>query len=249
MNGVALTGTTTILDVLGKNLTWWAAEMAAISCLEAGEKIPTIRKEYLEACASEDKKKAIDALQKKYPAFKKARFAHFDDKNTKADKGTDLHADLEKLVKAFMAGESIPMVFPAEKAKLMDFCLWAKENVSEFIASEVNVYDKILFIGGIVDCIAKLKDGTYAIIDFKSSKEVFFGQMVQCSLYGLQLARNGAFNANGDRLLDPLEVSSYIVFPFGAKELKPVQNKNIKSLTEAAEACVSLYRQKAIFEN
>lgn len=96
-----LTGTSSaVSEVLAKNLTWWSAELSAVECLEVGEKIPTIRQEYLEAVASDDKKKAIDALQKKYPLFKKARFAHFEKKNETAKSGTDLHEILERFCRA-----------------------------------------------------------------------------------------------------------------------------------------------------
>jgi len=95
-----LLGISTICNVIAKNLTWWSAELSAVECLEVGEKIPTIREEYLEAKAKG--KVGIDALQKKYPIFKTARFAHFNDRNTKADKGTDLHEILEKFCKAEM---------------------------------------------------------------------------------------------------------------------------------------------------
>ena len=100
LNGKYLNGTSTVLQVLSKPLTFWAAETAAVECLEAGARIPTIREEYLLACAHPDKKKAIDALQIKYPIFKKARFAHFADKNEKAEKGTDLHEILERFCRA-----------------------------------------------------------------------------------------------------------------------------------------------------
>ena len=44
--GKPLLGTSTVVGVLSKNLTWWAAETAAVECLEAGEHIPGIREEY-----------------------------------------------------------------------------------------------------------------------------------------------------------------------------------------------------------
>lgn len=250
-----LTGTTTILDVLGKPLTWWAAECAAVECLEAGDKIPTIREEYLFACESGNKKVGIDALQVKYPIFKKARFAHFDSRNKKAEEGTDLHAELEKYVKwnmAFKSGVGLDKKELTQKwdDKVISFARWAEENVKRFIGSEVYCYEELLFIGGIIDCVAELKDGSYTIIDFKSAKEAYFSMFVQCALYNLQLSRNGALDANGKSLfkLDK-PISQYVVVPFGAKELKPVVNNNIINLQEAALACIKIYRQKSFFEN
>src|SRR3990167_90047 len=129
LDGKALTGTSSVGNVLAKNLTWWAAELSAIECLEVGEQIPTIRAEYEEACASGDKKKAIDALQKKYPLFKKARFAHFAKKNDTAKSGTDLHAELERYVKNIMHGE----VKGDYDDKILPFIEWSANNVAKFI--------------------------------------------------------------------------------------------------------------------
>ena len=254
LDEVQLTGTTSVIDVLGKNLTWWAAEMAAVTCLETGEKIDTIREEYLEACSQDNKKEAIDKLQIKYPLFKKARFAHFEDKNTKADKGTDMHSELEFFIKTCIkekggipfSGASVPD--NALEKKVYDFGQWAYTNVKQFKGSEIYVYNKKLWIGGITDGIVELKDGTWAIIDFKSSKEAFFSQFIQCALYAIQFEANGGFDKEGNKILEPHKIDKFIVFPFGAKELKPIENNNINQLQEAAVACVQVYRAQRFFE-
>src|SRR3990167_10075513 len=126
LDGKALTGTSSVGNVLAKNLTWWAAELSAVECLEAGEQIPTIRAEYEEACNSGDKKKAIDALQKKYPLFKKARFAHFAKKNDTAKSGTDLHSLLESYVKRCIQEEGgKPIPTDSANFEVCSFSGWA----------------------------------------------------------------------------------------------------------------------------
>ena len=136
-------------------LEWWAAELSAITCLEVGEKIPTIREEYLQAVASDNKKKSIDELQEKYPIFKKARFAHFNDKNTKADKGTDMHQDLENYIKDCIENhEGKPYIKDGDFIKIKqvdDFSKWAVINVKKFLFSEAYCFDEELFVGGISD--------------------------------------------------------------------------------------------------
>ncbi len=42
LDGKPLTGTSSVGNVLSKPLTWWSAELSAVECLEAGEKIETI---------------------------------------------------------------------------------------------------------------------------------------------------------------------------------------------------------------
>jgi len=242
-----LTGTSSVVDILGKNLTWWAAEMTAVSCLENGEKILTIREEYLMAVNSGDKKKAIDALQIKYPAFKKARFAHFEDKNEKADEGTELHERLELAVKMMMDGVK---VISSPEPKVMEFVKWAEANVKTFLWSEMNCYSSFHFIGGISDAGAEMKDGSIALIDFKSAKEAYFSHFVQCALYSLQISENKAgYDKDGNQVF-ALEkpISQFVVFPFGGKKLEPIVNTNIEGLKRAAISAINLYREKGIFE-
>ena len=184
----------------------------------------------------------------------KAYKAHATFKDKAADKGTDMHEELEKYVKwhmSFNSGVNLDDTSLTQKwsPKVLAFAEWADKNIKRFIGSEINVYHEGLFIGGKLDCIVEMKEGTFAIIDFKSSKDAYFSQFVQCALYDIQLSQNGGFNENGTQILKPItNISKYIVFPFGAKELKPVVNKNIQSLIEAARACVVIYRSKAVFE-
>ena len=239
LDGKPLTGTSSIGNVLTKNLTWWAAELSAVECLETGEKIETIREEYLDAVNSGDKKKAIDALQKKYPIFKKARFAHFDKKNKAAKEGTDLHAELEDYVKAMMR------LKPGREwdPKIKPFMLWASENVEEFLASEAHCFDEDLWIGGITDCVAQLKDGTLAVIDFKSSKEVYTNHLIQAAGYAIQIDRNGLFSEDGEhsKKLDQ-KIETLIVVPFGAENIIPEVKTDIEAYKLGFKNCVQLYR-------
>jgi RecB family exonuclease len=104
-----------------------------------------------------------------------------------------------------------------------------------------------LWLGGICDAVAELKDGTLAIIDFKSSKEAYFSQFVQCALYDLQL-QNGGYDQDGNKILEPIKVNSYIVCPFGAENFAPRQETNIK-LQSVAKAAIEIYRLQSSFEN
>ena len=240
LDGKPLTGTSSVGNVLAKNLTWWAAELSAIECLETGEKIETIREEYLSACNSGDKKKGIDALQKKYPIFKKARFAHFDKKNKTAEEGTDLHEELERFVKNTMQNR---LPTPMYDDKIMPFIKWAKDNVKQFMASEAHCFDEELWVGGITDCVAELLDGKLAVIDFKSAKEAYVSHFIQASGYAIQIDRNGLFSEDGEhsKKLDK-NIEVLIVVPFGAKEVKPEIKYNIEDYKTGFRHAVGLYR-------
>jgi ribosomal protein S20 len=245
LGGKALTGTSSVGNVLAKNLVWWSAELSAVECLEVGEKIPTIREEYLAAVNSGDKKKAIDKLQKKYPLFKKARFAHYVKKNKAAVEGTDLHADLEEYVKQMVHNfDGKPTELKSYTSKEVEtFAEWAIKNVKEFIASEAHCYDEELWVGGITDCVALLKTGKLAIIDFKSAKEAYVGHFIQCSGYAIQVDKNGLFSKDGEhskKLENKIEV--LIVVPFGAGIVKPEIKTNIEDYKAGFRHAVGLYR-------
>lgn len=241
--GKPLIGTSSVVGVISKPLTWWAAELAAVECLEAGEKIPTIREEYLLACASSDKKKAIDELQKKYPLFKQARFAHFSDKNKKADKGTDMHTELEKYVRGCLERGGEPEETDSEHRAVKVFSEWAVKNVKRFLYSEIHSYSEKLWVGGISDCGFEDKQGKVGIIDFKSSKEAYIGQFIQIAGYDLQLQENGGYTAEGKKIFE-LEkpVDYYVVFPFGAENPDAVANYDIEPLREGFKSALTLYK-------
>lgn len=244
LDGAPLIGTSSVVGVISKPLTWWAAETAAVECLESGEKIPTIRQEYEEAVASGDKKAGIDALQKKYPIFKKARFAHFESKNDKADKGTDMHAELEKYVKWCIEGHGgIPLEAKLDEIpQVLNFGKWAQENVKKFLVSEGHCYSRELWVGGITDCMAEMKDGQIAIIDFKSSREAFDGQFIQVAGYDLEQSESGILDTEGNEILPPQKITKYIIIPFGAKEFKVEERYNVEELREAFKAANKLYQ-------
>lgn len=246
LDGRPLIGTSTAVQVLSKPLTWWAAELAAIECLEAGECIPTIREEYLAAAAKfgPDKKKAIDALQKKYPIFKKARFAHYDKKNDAADTGIDMHAELEKYVKTSIAegGVSAPAATEMHGA-VFTFALWAFQNVKRFIASEGHCYSESLWVGGITDLFFEDKEDRLGIMDFKSSKDAYLSQFIQCAGYDIQIAENGILDADGNLLMKPDRPADfYAVFPFGAENPEPKFRFDTETLRRAFESTVTLHK-------
>lgn len=238
-----LSGTSSIVGVLQKNLVWWSAELAAVECLEAGLKIPTIRDEYLEAVASKDKKKAIDALQKKYPIFKKARFAHFNEKKKKAEKGVDLHAELERFIKDWIATNHF-LYTKSYPAQIMPFIEWSEKNVKKFLWSEAHCYSQELWTGGIADFGCELNNGTLVLGDFKSSKSDYLSHHIQGAGYAIEIEENGLLDKDGNLLMKldrPIE--KILIVPFGADVVEPKEsNIGIGDLKKGFKACVELYR-------
>lgn len=238
--------TTAINNVLAKNLTWWAAELSAVECLEVGEHIPSIREEYELACAAPNKKVAIDALQVKYPLFRKARYAHHECKNKSADKGTDMHAELEEYSKfCITINEGKPMP-PADtfSEPVKIFAAWAMENVSQFLYAEVNAYHEELWTGGITDLVYLDKQDHLVVLDHKSAKTAYFSHFVQCALCDLELSHSGPLDKDGNSLgkLPKAEADYYAVFPFGAFKSEPVFFYDTVQAKEAAKHIVGLHK-------
>lgn len=258
-----MTGATTVLEVLGKVLTYWASGLAVgklgwmnDKVRENGKVVKNVSleerlahlKPIREVQSKLDDKSYLALLDEAY----KAHSVRLDET---ADAGTDLHAELESYVTYCIKKGGMPDVYEQANKMVYDFMVWANQNVKRFIWSEAYCYNELLFVGGITDCGAEMKDGSFAIIDFKSAKDVYFNHFIQIGIYNLLIEKHGLVDKDGnyfDVKLMPNELpkfTKYIVIPFGKKEFTAVENTNIKNLREAALACIKLYRAKSLFEN
>jgi hypothetical protein len=200
-----------------------------------------------------ERKAAMDALQRKYPAFKAARFAHYNAKNEAADKGVDMHAELEKYVQLMITDQDgKPKLLNGYDHKAVEvFAIWAVEHVEKFLLSEANVYSERLWVGGITDCVAKTKDGRYAIIDFKSSKDAYYGRFVQAAGYAIQLEEQGAFDAEGNARItsfSPVDkITALYIVPFGSPDPTPREQFDVVGFKLDFEAAARLYKSSQLF--
>jgi hypothetical protein len=239
LNGKALIGTSTVLNVLSKPLTWWASGLA---CAELGWLQP---KEYLPEEVIEKAGKSLEeiknmSVEEYIKLLNKAYRAHSVKLDKTAKKGTDLHEELSKYVKSKIEKSNIPDI--EFDGKILPFIAWANNNVKEFIASETYCYSERLWIGGIVDCVAVLKDGTTAIIDFKSAKEAYDSHFLQCAGYDLQISENGILTKEGGLIKKIDKIDSYIVVPFGAKVVMPTIKNNTDDYKKGFESALVLYK-------
>ena len=240
LDGSPLYGTSTVIkEVMPPFLAKWGAQ-CAVDYLREG----LIAHAKAEAESHKDTAISVElfvedvekALQEAVSAWSKVR-------NKAATKGTDLHAELEKYVTECIEQGGTPIVSDSAQMYQVDmFSTWAIKNVDKFIASEVNTFSKNLWVGGIVDCIAKLKDGKYAVIDFKSAREAYFNHFAQAAGYALQLEESGYGNADGSnwkKLED--KILALIIVPFGAKTLKPEMIENVEGYKSVFEKLVGVY--------
>jgi len=236
LRGQPLLGTSTIIGVIAKPLTYWASGKA-VSTLgwTATKSDPTMRLEVakialegIKALEAEDWLKRLDLAYK----------AHAVNLKETAKTGTDLHSELEKFVKDYMNGKLTDYA-----SKIKPFVEWTKKNVKRFLASEAHIYSEKLHTGGIVDCIAELKSGEIVVMDFKSSKEAYPAQFLQTGGYTIQIEENGFFDKDGN-LLGKIEkeITALAIVPFGAEIVEPVFNYDVKGCKEGFRFALGLYK-------
>ena len=122
------------------------------------------------------------------------------------------------------------------------------EHVEQFLLSEAHCYSERLWVGGITDCVARMKNGKLAVIDFKSSKDAYYGQFVQVAGYALQLEENGAVNSDGVPLLRGLPKFGVLyVVPFGSGDPTPREHLDVEGRMADFEAAVHLYKSNQMF--
>jgi hypothetical protein len=152
----------------------------------------------------------------------KAYSAHSTQLRKTAGEGDDIHAKCERYVLHCMntnAGRPIP---PPEgkTGPTVVFAKWACRNVERFRWAEAHCYSEKLWVGGISDCGAMMIPEVFtgkrlAIIDFKRAKAAYFSHFIQLAGYALQIEENGLFTADGVNIVEPMEIDSLVVFPFG----------------------------------
>lgn len=244
LGGRALTGTSSVLDVLNKPLAYWAVGIALtkLGWLKPNERV---NGKYI-ANKKEDRLEAVRKGQlitkqlneeQMLNLMDEAYKAHAVEAKDSAVRGKERHALCEAYVRAWMAGKELP-----HHEAIKSFTDWAEANVERFLWSEMNVYSKEHWVGGISDCGAVLKDGKKVIIDFKSSKEAYHSQFLQIAGYDLQISENGGFTVKGERVMEPVTVDGYIVFPFGAQKPEPAYYWDTKTAKDVFLAVLKVYR-------
>lgn len=245
---VPLTGTSSVVGVLAKVLTWWASGLA-VGKLGWIKKVDPRKstKEEIAANAKERLKaatKALNAIKKMTPTLflallDEAYKAHSVKLKDSATAGTDLHAELEAYVKGKMGIAKVRKY----DDKIKPFVDWADANVKKFLWSEAHCFDPELWVGGICDAGAELNDGSIALIDFKSAKEAYDSHFIQAAGYTYQIDKNGLWDSIGSRnkrLEKPVE--HLVIVPFGAEVIIPQFKNNVADYKQGFINCVQLYR-------
>lgn len=256
LDGAPLVGTSSLASVLSKPLTWWASGLAVakfgwINKKDENGKFRTLD-ERLQTAFKMWKKISQMSNEEYLDLLDDAYKAHSVKLSDSAEQGTDMHSVMEEYVKTCVQkNEGKPIkdykspyvsISDVNKIKLQILVDWSVNKVKKFLWSEVNCYSKELWLGGISDCGFEDLDGKYAILDFKSSKEVYLSQFWQCVAYAIQLEENGGFTPDGVKVLSldhPIEYTA--VLAFGMKKPEVQYNYDMTGGKEAVRAMKTLY--------
>lgn len=243
LDGKALIGTSSVSNVLAKPLTWWASGLAVakfgwMNKKDENGKFRT-KEERLHQAKGQRGWIAGFTDEGYLELLDEAYAAHSKKLETSAVDGTDLHAEIEKFIKDDMAG-----VRGHYDPKIDPFIIWADKNVKRFLWSEGHCYSEKLWTGGISDAGFEDKDGKFAVLDIKSSKDAYLSQFWQCAGYDIEISENGVLDKDGN-LIYKLEktIDYYVIFPFGMKEPEAKLYLDAKGGREAFEAEVFLYKK------
>lgn len=236
-----LFGTSTVVGILSKPLTWWSSGKAVEVLGWSNKNIePDINKRLATAKPIFDKVKTLQ-LPEYLGLLDKAYANHSVFLKDSATAGTDLHADLEAYVKLTMQGQK-DIKYPE---RIQPFVDWCAKFVKRFLWSELHCYSESLWLGGICDCGVEMQNGDIGVIDFKSAKDAYWEHFVQAAGYAIQLEENGGYDAQGTKMFTLSKPIEFIaILPFGAKDIIPRTNHDLKGLKECFCSTLQLYKYK-----
>lgn len=173
LNGIQMTGITTILGVAGdkSNLIQWAANQAAAAAiLEAASIDITAFAAQLRSYPKLDTTAAKE-LERTFPGFGTARTASNRIRDNAADTGTAAHSLCERFERgeALNQADEVPAVW--ERAQL--YLKWYEENIESTYFVERPLFSSSHFIGGTPDGGFRTKDGQNLINDKKFKPYIY----------------------------------------------------------------------------
>ena len=152
--------------------------------------------------------------------LRQAKGSIYGDRDKAAELGTEWHEYLEARIKAMMRNEAIPTPPKGNKwamSAVGSFFKWVDDNVKEFVLSEARVVDLKNEYAGTLDCLAIMKDGSPAIIDFKFANNVSKEWKLQTAAYAKTFEKYG------------IDIEKRFVFRFPKTEYLNEYNKKKRS--------------------
>lgn len=180
-DGKPMIGTTSVLSVIAKpNLIQWSAN-------EACKYLDNVRNSFVEDAGIPPKEYLIFNPEKFDIALNEAKTAHRRKKEDAGTKGTDIHKEIEIIIKGAIAMDGyLPADIQRGKLQIQNFLSWAKENNVKFLASEKQVYNLEYWYAGTLDFLCQIGGKIY-LGDVKTSSGIWPEHWLQTSAYQLAL--------------------------------------------------------------
>lgn len=198
LDGKRVTGVTTILGVIAKPaLIPWAANMA-VDYIKNNED-----RAIIERLDQTDNNKKHCGLN--LELLEEARTAHRRKKEDAGQKGTDVHAMIEKEVKN--AIENTSGFLKAEwkeqydTPQILHFFDWAVKNKVKFLESEKKVWSEKMFVAGICDFVCEI-NGEKLVGDLKTSSGIYTEHFYQVAAYRMFLEEMGEKDFKGSVIVN-----------------------------------------------
>lgn len=134
---------------------------------------------------------AVDAMVAGESA-EEAKKAHLKKRDKAGDKGTEIHKYLEDSLNLWIE-DGQPGLNEIEVVQQV--LNWMVDNNIKPLKSEMQVYSRSLWYGGIADGVIE-KDGKKYILDFKTSGSIQTKAFYQCGAYSYAVREMVAFDAN-----------------------------------------------------
>ena len=188
LDGKRATGVTTILGVIAKPaLIGWSARMASEYVLENLKDLNEIER-----------------------VCEEAKNAHRIKKEDAGQKGTDVHALVESLIKESIAknggfikkdGPELPPNTESDNKQVQNFIDWATKNKVKFLESEKPVYSEKMFCAGICDFVCEI-NGEKLVGDLKTGSGIYPEHFYQVAAYRMMLEEMGEKDFKGSVIVN-----------------------------------------------
>ena len=228
-DGKPLTGITTILKVLAKPaLIQWAANMAVSHLALVGTPYYGPNNDL------------IDHYIVNGEQFNEAKVAHRKKKEEAGEIGTDVHSQIEEIIKSsikYTGGvvhEIIKIALNQVESneQLKHFVDWAIKNKVKFLVSEVRIYSKEYWLGGTCDFVCEIGKDVW-IGDIKTGSGIYPEHFFQTAGYQLLFKEMGLYPKIKGHLILNLKKD------FSFEEKRSISNEENR---DAFLAALKLYR-------
>lgn len=224
-DGKPMTGVTTILGVLNKPaLVSWAARMAV-------EYIKT------EVGITKDSSPINDYVVP-FHVLEEAQTAYAKKRDDAAEKGTDVHSQVELWVLKCIQDCGGDPVAPSPSEAIQKFVNWAQLNQVKFLATEQKLFSKSLWIAGTADLVFE-KEGKIYVGDVKTYAKIWDRTpFFQCAGYAMMWKEMELGS----------QVDGYCVLRISKDgTFEDLWSFDQEGDTEAFLSCAKIYRQLANF--